>query len=425
MNRLRFLGFVLYLLFFHVKAQSSPGPTEGNRNGNNFQPGLGTVIAVLTIMFSVTMILLCYAKFCHRTAAIQGNPPNFGFIRSSSRFSGIDKTVIESLPFFRFSSLKGSREGLECAVCLSKFEDIEILRLLPKCKHAFHIACIDSWLEKHSSCPLCRHRVSADDPTIFTYTNSMRIMNQSEVGEEGDVGLFVEREEDPWGSSRFSIEGSYRKPEKGNKEQTSLIQEQAPDSDEGHQGLHKHKHKIIVSDFVFKNRWSGVSSSDLMFLNSEMLTATSSNRFSALDSKNEPQPPSSARPIENDQITKIREEMVMKRSFESKVSTLNKSPVSFPELPSTSASALNLSQTSSSLLSPGDRRSMSEITAVSRYGDSGMQNRIRESFLGGNNVKEERIWRAWLPIAKRTVQWYANRERRSQQPQNQEKELDV
>jgi E3 ubiquitin-protein ligase ATL6/9/15/31/42/55 len=189
----------------------------------------------------------------------------------------------------------------------------------------------------------------------------------------------------------------------------SLIQEEAAEQ----KALHKHKHKIVVSDFVFKNRWSSVSSSDLMFLNSEMLTSVSSNRFSCLDSNT--QQSSSSGAAENAQIVKIKEEMEMKRSFESKVSALNKtSPVSFPDLPSTS-----------SYMSPGERRSMSEITALSRYEDSGMQNRIRETSLLGNNVKEERLRRLWLPIAKRTVQWYANRDRRSQQPQKTQQTLDV
>ncbi len=91
-----------------------------------------------------------------RSGSICGNSQNFGFIRSSSRFSKIDKTVIGLLPFFWFSSLKGSNEGLEFATWLSKLEDAEILRILPKCKHSFHIDCIDNWLEKHSSSLLCR-----------------------------------------------------------------------------------------------------------------------------------------------------------------------------------------------------------------------------------------------------------------------------
>ncbi|CAO1942144.1 unnamed protein product [Urochloa humidicola] len=47
--------------------------------------------------------------------------------------------------------------GLECAVCLSEFEDGDRLRLLlPKCSHAFHPDCIAHWLAGHVTCPVCR-----------------------------------------------------------------------------------------------------------------------------------------------------------------------------------------------------------------------------------------------------------------------------
>ncbi|TVT99392.1 hypothetical protein EJB05_55210, partial [Eragrostis curvula] len=43
-----------------------------------------------------------------------------------------------------------------CAVCLAEFRDGETLRLLPRCGHAFHRGCIDTWLRAHVNCPLCR-----------------------------------------------------------------------------------------------------------------------------------------------------------------------------------------------------------------------------------------------------------------------------
>ncbi|XP_047979130.1 E3 ubiquitin-protein ligase ATL42-like [Salvia hispanica] len=76
---------------------------------------------------------------------------------------GLDKSPIEALPFFRFSSLLSSRFSLECAVCLAKFDDAGILCLLPKCIHAFHIGCIDQWLETNCTCPLCCLHGTTDD----------------------------------------------------------------------------------------------------------------------------------------------------------------------------------------------------------------------------------------------------------------------
>lgn len=426
---------ILHLMFFifgHVKAQTV-GPDFPSPDETDFQPSLAVVIGILSVMFVLTFFLLAYAKFCHRRESADfqnGNPARL--ISSSNRFSGIDKTVIESLPFFRFSSLKGSKEGLECAVCLSKFEDIEVLRLLPKCKHAFHINCIDYWLEKHSSCPLCRQRVSSEDLKLVTYSSSMRFLwsnhsnsnNQSELRDDSNIELYVQREESRRGSSRFSIGSSFRKIEKGtddhdhHKEEETLIQSHDGDDDQK-QVLHKHNHKIVVSDFVFKNRWSNVSSSDLIFLNSEMLNDMSSRRFvSPLDANQDLS--FSIKTDENDEIMKIKEEMEIKRSFESKFGTTNNNFT----CSSASSNQVNKITSSSSVMKSGEQRSVSEITAVSRYGDLGTKNRLRrESSLIENNAKEERIRRVWLNIAKRTVQWFANREKRSQNQQLQR--LDV
>lgn len=73
---------------------------------------------------------------------------------------GLEPAVIGSLPVFEYSS-KDRTEPVECAVCLSEFEDNEKGRLLPKCNHSFHTECIDMWFYSHSTCPLCRSAVEA------------------------------------------------------------------------------------------------------------------------------------------------------------------------------------------------------------------------------------------------------------------------
>ncbi|KAF3452742.1 hypothetical protein FNV43_RR03175 [Rhamnella rubrinervis] len=126
-------------------------------------------------MFSITLLLLLYAKHCKRGTLIavgyggshsmnsRGGGINAPNLSSYRKNSGIDRSVVESLPVFRFGSLLGQKDGLECAVCLTRFESTEVLRLLPKCKHAFHVECVDTWLDAHSTCPLCRYRVDPED----------------------------------------------------------------------------------------------------------------------------------------------------------------------------------------------------------------------------------------------------------------------
>ncbi|CAF1933839.1 BnaCnng40210D [Brassica napus] len=71
---------------------------------------------------------------------------------------GLDPAVIKSLPVFAFSELT-HKDLTECAVCLSEFEEGESGRVLPGCKHTFHVDCIDMWFHSHSTCPLCRSLV--------------------------------------------------------------------------------------------------------------------------------------------------------------------------------------------------------------------------------------------------------------------------
>ncbi|GAA0159961.1 ubiquitin-protein ligase [Lithospermum erythrorhizon] len=417
-------------LFLNVKAQSPPSDYVPQEDVvSHFRPSLAVVIGILSIMFSLTFLLLLYAKFCHRNSSsinIGGMIIQDGLLRSSSRFSGIDKTVVESLPFFRFSALKGSKQGLECAVCLSKFEHIEILRLLPKCKHAFHIDCIDQWLEKHSSCPLCRQKVSIEDVSILKDSVSMRFLwnGQSDImRDESNLELYVEREEShSHGSSRFSIiGGSFRKSRKAKPEEELPIQESIDDGYESNNVLHKLNHKIVISDVVLKHRWSNVSASDLLFLNSEMLSDISSNRFSALDMNNN-EDMERSRVNKEGEVMDIKEEMEIKRLFESKFSQTKKNEAfPFSILPSSSKG--NQGESSSSKISnSSEKRSMSEIIVQPRFTEFNIirnngSNKEDSTFITENfdNVREAKMRRLWLPIAKRTIQWFANRERRSSQ----------
>ncbi|PWA77860.1 zinc finger, RING/FYVE/PHD-type [Artemisia annua] len=79
---------------------------------------------------------------------------------------------VDSLPLFKFSSLTGNMISGDCAVCLSKFESEDQLRLLPLCCHAFHAMCIDAWLKSNFTCPLCRSNVNPSEADISRATGA-------------------------------------------------------------------------------------------------------------------------------------------------------------------------------------------------------------------------------------------------------------
>ena len=42
-----------------------------------------------------------------------------------------------------------------CPICLIEYQAKEILRTIPSCLHYFHADCIDEWLKRNATCPLC------------------------------------------------------------------------------------------------------------------------------------------------------------------------------------------------------------------------------------------------------------------------------
>lgn len=58
-----------------------------------------------------------------------------------------------------------SQEDYECSICLKKMESGETLNQLP-CQHKFHKDCVQLWLKKINSCPLCRHELPPEDVNL-------------------------------------------------------------------------------------------------------------------------------------------------------------------------------------------------------------------------------------------------------------------
>jgi hypothetical protein len=76
---------------------------------------------------------------------------------------GLDPAILETLPMFLYKS-QNFTDALDCAVCLCELEENEKARLLPNCRHSFHVDCIDMWFLSHSTCPLCRTGAQPDQP---------------------------------------------------------------------------------------------------------------------------------------------------------------------------------------------------------------------------------------------------------------------
>ncbi|KAK8564198.1 hypothetical protein V6N13_005586 [Hibiscus sabdariffa] len=122
---------------------------------------------------------------------------------------GLPPSVVDSIAVFKYAKGDGVVEGTDCSVCLTEFEEDETLRLLPKCSHAFHVPCIDTWLRSHTNCPMCRA------PIVSNTANSNTGQSSSNAGTEVTEGARVaERETD--GGSGTSHEDELAVENEGN-----------------------------------------------------------------------------------------------------------------------------------------------------------------------------------------------------------------
>ena len=68
---------------------------------------------------------------------------------------GVPRDILSTFPVWRAKETS----GIECAVCFDVADGQSVFRCLP-CRHRFHRDCIDPWLEKHKTCPVCKSDVT-------------------------------------------------------------------------------------------------------------------------------------------------------------------------------------------------------------------------------------------------------------------------
>ncbi|XP_021294728.1 E3 ubiquitin-protein ligase ATL41-like [Herrania umbratica] len=150
---------------------------EDDDEGRKFGVSRKIMLAAIGSLLGVVMLIILlhiYARYLlrrqerRRRAALiysqrtQVTPiDEISAINEPPKSSGLDPLVIASLPTFTYrltasSQIDDHDEPTECSVCLGNITDESTVRLLPNCKHMFHVECIDTWLGSHTTCPICR-----------------------------------------------------------------------------------------------------------------------------------------------------------------------------------------------------------------------------------------------------------------------------
>ena len=87
----------------------------------------------MTTIISLTSLLLLYIKHYNGSITDGGGRNSAPWTMASftgRKKSDIDRSMVESLPVFKFQALRRQKEGLDCVVFLNKFEAAKVLQLL-------------------------------------------------------------------------------------------------------------------------------------------------------------------------------------------------------------------------------------------------------------------------------------------------------
>ncbi|XWS52955.1 hypothetical protein CRYUN_Cryun11dG0116200 [Craigia yunnanensis] len=147
-----------------------------------------TIVVLLTALFFMGFFSIYIRRMSEdptahlsRRRRYRGGPldslplPSDHYHGSASR-KGLDPTTVRSLPVYSYHG--NAKYQIDCAICLSEFEERECVKTIPYCKHVFHVECIDTWFTSHVSCPVCR---------------GTRLFEIKDSGGGGGLGVMQER----------------------------------------------------------------------------------------------------------------------------------------------------------------------------------------------------------------------------------------
>ncbi|KAM3405842.1 hypothetical protein ACQJBY_000082 [Aegilops geniculata] len=143
---------------------SPPGGSHGmfgSSGVGGFGYGLAVSVGILLVVFTIALaVYLCCARASSMPVAdargIQAPaPPRRG--NGDVELGGMDAATLEAYPAVVYGEARKPEEQAACcAVCLERYADSDVVRVLPDCGHLFHRGCVDPWLRRRPTCPVCR-----------------------------------------------------------------------------------------------------------------------------------------------------------------------------------------------------------------------------------------------------------------------------
>ncbi|CAL5015360.1 unnamed protein product [Urochloa decumbens] len=129
-----------------------------------FGSGLNLVSTALGFGMTAAFVAFVCGKFicCRARRRGSGAPPSLDLDADlddpvEHTRTGLEPLVIAAIPTLKYDcEAFQSKDDALCSICLGEYKEKEILRIIPTCRHNFHLACLDLWLQKQTTCPICR-----------------------------------------------------------------------------------------------------------------------------------------------------------------------------------------------------------------------------------------------------------------------------
>ncbi|KAL2337379.1 hypothetical protein Fmac_011825 [Flemingia macrophylla] len=128
--------------------------------------GSGTNLVTTVIGFGLSatfIVFVCTRIICGRLRERVGSRTIYeiesrpDIERAEYHGNHPEPAFVAAIPTLNFNQEAfSSSESTQCVICLAEYKEKELLRIIPKCGHTFHLSCIDMWLRKQSTCPVCR-----------------------------------------------------------------------------------------------------------------------------------------------------------------------------------------------------------------------------------------------------------------------------
>lgn len=144
------------------------------KDGESLGTGLKVMLAAAFSLFSMVLVIIIlhfwikYLIIRHGQRRRQNNTlyqintqiAPIDVSAEESPNSGLDPLVLATLPKLLYRQTDQFKfnqgEVIECSVCLGSIVEDATVRVLPNCKHVFHVDCVDKWFSSNTTCPICR-----------------------------------------------------------------------------------------------------------------------------------------------------------------------------------------------------------------------------------------------------------------------------